>query len=267
MTSLATKVGHVVLPNPRVRWTVGLVVALSLKDFRTRFRRSFFGIAWLLVQPVMQALVLFFVAAHVFRVRGVDNYPLFILSGVMPWAFTSQGLSAATMSVVANAPLVKKVRVPPITFPMAAAGGSLLVFFAPLSLLVVVSVIAGGISWWVLLLPLVLLLHYALVVSVGTLTAGFYVYYRDIRNFVEAVMGLLLYATPVMYPLSLLPGWAEPIVRANPMTGILGTYRAMFTGRGIDFGALCVSVGFVAVVLPLGTYIFTRRSGEFADLV
>jgi ABC-type polysaccharide/polyol phosphate export permease len=246
---------------------VGLVIALSMKDFRTRFRRSFFGIAWLLVQPVIQALVLFFVAARVFRVGGVDNYPLFILSGVIPWAFTSQGLLAATMSVVANAPLVKKVRVPPVTFPMAAVGGSLLVYCAPLMLLVVASAAAGGITWWALLLPVVLLLHYAVVVSVGLLTAGFYVSYRDVRNFVEAVMGLLLYTTPVMYPLALLPGWAEPFVRANPMTGILGAYRSMFTGRGVDALSLGVSVGFVVLLMPIAVWLFTRRSGEFADLV
>ncbi|MCA1822696.1 MAG: ABC transporter permease [Mycobacteriales bacterium] len=267
VAAVARRLGRRAVPHARLRWTISLIWILSRKAFQIRFKRSFLGILWVIVQPAVQAAVLIFIVLKVFRAAPSHDYPLYVLSGMVPWAFTLHSLGGATASVVENASLVRKVRVPSVVYPASAVGGYFIAFLAPLSLLCLTSLLNGAFSTATMLLPLAVVLHVALLLGVGTLTAGYYVTYRDVRHMIEAGTSLLFYLTPIIYELRQLPGWAQNVVRANPLCGVMSIYRAALVGRPLDGAAVLVSCLFTGAVLVLLPTAFARRAGEFADLV
>jgi ABC-2 type transport system permease protein len=265
--SPVTRLLHRVVRAPHLRWTLGLIGLLALKNFRTRYKRSFLGVLWVVVQPTLQAVILSFVVVRVFHAQTVGDYTLYVLTGTVVWGFTQVGLNSATTSVLDNASLVKKVRVAPIVYPASSVGGQLLGFLAPLAVLLLLCAVHGTLSWTALLVPAAVALHVLFLLALGLLTASLYVTYRDVAPLVTAVLSLAFYATPILYDVHQLPSWAQDVVRANPMTGVLSLYRAVFLGRGVDTPALVLSLVVSALLLALSLSVFRRRAGEFADLV
>ena len=245
---------------------LGLVYVLSAKNFQTRYRRTALGIVWALLQPVIQAGVVAFVFLRVFQGFRVEHYPLFVLSGVMPWALTTRSLTAATSSVVDNASLVKKVAVSRLIYPLSAIGGTVVVYLASLLVIVLGAVLSGTLSAAIVLLPLAVVLQLAVVVGPSLWASAYYVAFRDIRFLVESGLAIAFYATPIIYPAARLGPTAGALLRLNPMTGVLSVYRASVLGTPIDGIAVAISAGFAAVTAALGLWAFHRRASEFADL-
>lgn len=247
--------------HTRLTWT------LSRKNFQVRYKRAVFGVMWAVLQPAFQALVLTLVFLKVFHAGAVDHFPLFVLSGLLPWTFFTQCLSAGTASVVENGSLVRKIALPLQVFPFAAIGGNAIAFAAALPILLVSGLVVGTIGWQLLLLPLALVLQLLAVAGLATLTSSLYPAFRDVRYLVESSVLVGLYLTPVLYPPERLPGLAQQILRFNPMTGVLALYRAAFLSREVDWLSVGASALVGVLLLAIGLAVFRRRSDEFADLV
>ena len=255
-------------PGPR-RQAWGLVWVLSRKNFQVRYKRASLGVAWAVVQPMFQTALLSFVFLVVFpgTSKRIDHYPIFVLSGMLPWAYFSQGLSAATTSVVDNAGLVRKVRVPSWVFPLSAVGGVAQAFLASIAVMLVASFAVGAASWQLLLLPVAVLLQTAFVTAFGLLTSAFQVALRDVKYFTDAFVMAFFYATPVLYSLDRIPSEYRPWFAANPMGGILTLYRSATLGLPVAWSGVAVAVGATAVLGLLAVWAQRTRSGDFADLV
>lgn len=252
----------------RVREFASLTWTLSRKNFQVRYKRAALGVVWAVVQPAFQAVVLSFVFIKVFKAgNGIEHFPLFVLTGLLPWTFFAQSLSIGTVSIVENGPLIKKVAVPLVIFPLSAIGGSAMAFAMALPVLVVGGLSVGGLGWHVLLLPAAVLLHLLSVVGLATLTSSLYPAFRDVRYLVESSLIVGLYLTPVLYPPDRLPDIARQILRFNPLTGVLNLYRASLLSRPVDLASIGASVLVSGVLLVAGLAVFRRRSDEFADLV
>lgn len=245
----------------------GLVWAMSRKNFQVRYKRAALGVLWAVLQPAFQAAVLSFVFLKILHIDAVPKYPLYVLSGILPWSFFASSVLAATTAVVDNAALVKKVALPLSVFPVAAAGGTAIAFSASLSVLVVVTAIFGSFGPAVLLLPVALLLELCIIVGVALITGSFHVAFRDVRYVVESAMVVGVYASPILYALERVPDNVRPFIRLNPLTGVLELTRAAVLGHPIDLAAVWAAVGVAAFLLALGAWLFRRRAGEFADLV
>lgn len=245
----------------------GLVWAMSRKNFQVRYKRAALGILWAILQPAFQAAVLSFVFLKILHIDAVPKYPLYVLSGILPWTFFASSVLAATTAVVDNASLVKKVALPLSVFPVSAAGGTAIAFSASLSVLVVVTAIFGSFGVQVLLLPVALALELCVIVGVALITGAFHVAFRDVRYAVESAMVLGIYASPILYALERVPGSWRWLIRLNPMTGILELTRNAVLHHPIDGAAVLSSAGVAVGLLALGSWLFRRRAGEFADLV
>lgn len=251
----------------RVAQVVGLLWVLSRKNFQVRYKRAVLGVGWAMAQPAIQAAVLAFVFLRVIRVEPTEDYALFVLSGVLPWAFFAQGLSLATASVVENGPLVKKVAIPKVLFPAAAVGGAAIAFTGSLFVLVVACVVSGNASVRIALLVPAVLFEAALVVALGVFASAFNVAYRDVRYIVESGIPIAFYATPIVYAAEQLDGWTRQVVSLNPMTGILSLYRAAIVGRPVGSSAVVVTAVVTAIVALAAAAAFRSKSPEFADLL
>jgi ABC-2 type transport system permease protein/lipopolysaccharide transport system permease protein len=250
------------------RSIVGLVYALSRKNFQVRYKRAMLGVAWAVLQPVVQAAVLAFVFTKLIHIDRVPNYPLFVLAGVLPWSYLTQSMSAATTSVVDNGPLVRKVALPLSVFPISAVGGTAIAYVASIGVLVVVAVLSGNVGFALLYLPLAIALETALIVGFGVFTSAFHVAFRDVRYLVDSFLLLAFYATPILYDQSALKQQTyRRILRANPMTGVMSLYRAAVLQRPVDWAAVAVTLVFVPVLAVVAATVFHRRADEFADLV
>ena len=253
--------------SARLRNAVGLIAALSRKNFQIRFKRASLGVLWAVIQPAFQAAFLSFVFLKVFRISRVEHYPLYVLSGILPWAFFSQSIIAATTSVVDNAALVRKVSVPRVIFPLAAIGGTAMAFSAALLVLLVATTATGLLSVRILLLPLAVLLEIVFLCGVALITSAFNVAFRDVKYLVESSLLVGLYATPILYDLDPVSSGFRNLIRMNPMTGVLTITRAAVLGRPIDGRAVVTAVVISVSLVAVGSLVFHRRADEFADLL
>jgi len=254
-----------VLADPRARRFVRLVWVLSEKNFQTRYRRTALGMAWVLLQPLLQAAVVTIVFERLFRGVAVEHYGLYVLAGVLPWGLTSRALLAGTTSVVDNTSLLKKVAVSRLIYPLSAIGGTAVVWLASLAILVVAAIVTGTLDRGIVLLPVAVVLQLLVVVGPALLAAALYVAIRDVRFLVESGLLVLFYATPVIYPAERLGSLAD-LLAWNPLTGVLSLYRAAVMDRPVDGTAVAVSVTFGVVMLAVSLAVFRRRAAEFADI-
>ena len=251
-----------------LRSALGLTWVMSVKNFQVRYKRAALGVLWAVVQPSFQAVFLSFVFLSVFHYgKGIHDYPLYVLSGMLPWAFFASGVIAATTVIVDNASLIKKVAVPRVIFPISAVGGVALAFVASLGVLVGAAFFLGEAGWNLLLLPVAVVLEVLIVIALGTLACSFHVAYRDVRYIVESSLLVGLYATPVLYELSKAPPRAQAFLRINPMSGVMTLYRTALLGRPLDLASVVIGAAVTAVLLALALASFARRSDEFPDLV
>ena len=250
------------------RMQLGLLWALSVKNFQVRYKRATLGVLWAVVQPSFQAAFLSVIFLRVFHYGDrVPHYPLFVLSGILPWSFFAQSVIAATTAVVDNAALVKKVALPLSVFPVSAAGGTSIAFSASLSVLVVATVFFGSFGANVVLLVPALAIELLVIIGVALIAGSFHVAFRDVRYLVESMMVVGVYASPILYDLAKVPDRYRPFVRLNPITGVLTLTRAAVLDRPIDMAAVWTACGVAALLVALGAWLFRRRAGEFADLV
>ena len=248
---------------------LGVLWVLSRKNFVIRYKNATLGVAWAVAQPAVQAGVLAVVFGVVFRrsLAAVEHYPLYVLSGVLPWSLLAQCLAVGAVSVTENASLVKKVALPKVVYPFSAVGGNVLAFLAALPVLVVGALLAGTASPSLLLLGPALALLLLLLSGPVLLTAGLHPAYRDVRFLAEAVLLVLFYATPVIWPASLADGRLGLVVDVNPVVGALDLFRAATLGGAPDGGAVLVTVVVGLLGLAVGLRSYRRRCDEFPDLL
>lgn len=249
-----------------VHWA-GLVRVLAVKNFRQRYLRSKLGVIWALIQPLLQATVLSFVFIVIFKVKSIPHYPLYVLSGIMSWQFFQQSCVTGTSSIVDNAGLVRKVAVPKVVFPISAVGGIALVFCLQLIVLLGAGIVMRTLTPMTpVLLLLALPLEAALALAVAVLCTSIHVSVRDIRFVVESGLLMAFYLTPVLYDVHRLPPTVRSVMEWNPMAGVLSLVRGAVLGRPVDWTGVGSAFLCAAVLGIVGTWLFRRRSPEFADL-
>ncbi|MET3975699.1 ABC transporter permease [Cellulosimicrobium sp. TH-20] len=251
------------------------------KELRVRYRGSVLGMAWSYVKPATQFAV-FFVAMGLFLRLGdqIEDYAVYLFSGIVVINFFGEGFGNATRSIVWNAPLVRKIYLPRELFPVASIYVSAVHFFPQLVVLLVGTVIAG----WrpnpaevaAGLLGLVIIATLAL--GLGLLAGAINVFYRDAENFVDLIVMVATWASPILYSWEMvrdtLPGWLFTVYQLNPITAAVELFHYAFwfpaTSRTAAMPPNLWMWGFVGlaisvVVVFLGQSVFRRLEGRFAQ--
>lgn len=243
---------------------------LTTRDIRVRYQQTFFGALWAVLQPVLLMAVFTVFLGRLADVPSADvPYALFAYSGLVPWTFFSQGLSAAAASLVDNERLVTKVYFPRILVP-AAAGISYVVDFAVGHVLMFAMVLYYDARFRAsqLLLPAFGVGVAIAIAAIGFGLAALNVRYRDVRYAIPFAVQVLLFVTPVVYPASLVPSTWQPLYAVNPMASLVDVYRWALLGTPTMSGvALLVSVGSAAVLTIAGLAYFQRVERSFADVI
>jgi lipopolysaccharide transport system permease protein len=246
-----------------------LLYFLTLRDIKVRYKQTLMGVAWVIIQPLTTVLIFTLVFNRFVRLdTGSLPYPLFALSGLLLWLFFANAVTNSTHSLVSNANLITKVYFPRMFIPAASVGAGLVDLGVAFLLLIVLSFYYGvALTWNILLLPLFVLMMALLALGVGLFSAAVTVKYRDLRHALPFIIQLWMFASPVIYPTSIVPERWKWLVMINPVAGIIEGFRASLTGRPFDWVHVSISAVITLAVLLCSVYIFRRFEDTFADVV
>jgi len=246
-----------------------LLYILTARDIKVRYKQTLLGAAWAIIQPLFTMIIfsLFFG-----KLAGVPSdgipYPLFAYAGLLPWTFFSNAITNSGNSLVGNSNLITKVYFPRMIIPIASVASGLLDFAVAFVLLVGLMFYYGvGLSVNILMLPVLVVLTSLLAIGVGMWMSALNVKYRDIRYALPFLVQLGLFATPIIYPASMVPEKWRIILFLNPMAGQIEAYRSAFFGKPFDWTSLAISAAFTIAIFFYAAYSFRRMERSFADIV
>lgn len=242
-----------------------LVKQLVTKDIKLKYRRSFLGYIWSILNPLMVMVVMYLVFSQMFRF-DVDNYPAYLITGQTLFTFMTEATSQAIYSITGNASLLKKIYVPKYIFTLSKLTSSLVnLLFSMGAMLIVFLITRVAFSPYMLLLPVVLLQLYIFSLGLGLFLAQAAVFFRDIQYIYSVLLTAWTYLTPIFYPLEQLPEQMQAAVRLlNPMYHYIMQFRVLVLQRQIpDAGSILYGSGLAFVFLLFGTWSFLKSQDRF----
>jgi lipopolysaccharide transport system permease protein len=246
-----------------------LLYFLTWRDVKVRYKQTFLGASWAILQPLLTMLIFTILFGRLAGIKSDVPYPLFTYSGLVIWTFFSNAITNSGNSLVGSAHLITKIYFPRIFVPAGAIAAGLV----DLALAFVIQI---GLMWyyhvrpsWTMLMivPLVILIT-LLALAVGMWLSALNVKYRDIRYAIPFLLQLWMFASPIIYPLNLIPQRWRWAVMLNPVTGIIDNFRvAVFANRPFEWKSLAASTIITAVLLIYSAFSFARMERHFADIV
>ena len=246
-----------------------LLYFLTWREVSLRYKQTVLGFLWAVLQPLMTMVVFTVFLGRLAKVPS-DGVPYSVFSylGLLPWMYFANAVTRSGSSLVAQANLLSKVYFPRVLIPLSATLSALVDFAIALGILFVLMLwnrLVPAPST-LLLIPLTVLTAVA-ATGVGMWLAALNVQYRDIQHAMPFLLQIWMYATPVVYPASLVPEKWRPFFALNPLTGIIEAYRAAALGRSLDWTSLGISTAVVVGFALIGAWRFRRVERLFADIV
>ena len=259
-----------------------LVFTLAWKNIAMRYKQAYLGIAWAVIKPVTLMLIFTLVKSFVGIDSGSVPYPILTFAALLPWIFFQESASEGVNSVVGNSALIKKIYFPRELFPITSVATKLIElginFLILAALMAWYGMVPTAYALWV---PVII--FYTVLVSLTIAFAGsaINVYYRDIGQALPVLLNLMMYASPVIYPLQLVKDkllvqqaageWSNALYTLytlNPLAGIIDAFQSVvLRGAPPDLSALWPGALLVAVLLPLSYAFFKRAESHFADVI
>jgi lipopolysaccharide transport system permease protein len=280
-----------------------LVVFLTLRDLKVRYKQTVLGVLWAIIQPFVTMIVFSFVFGRIARLPsdGVP-YPLFSYVGLLPWNFFSDGLTKGASSLTVNSSMIRKIYFPRLVLPITGILSGLVDFLLAASMLAVLYLyyalqttpvpaavqaglyrftnaefstaafqhasvpfqVTGNVIW----LPLLMLLAFCVALAMSLWLSAMNVRFRDVGYGLAFVIRILMYLTPVAYPISRLDGALRTLAALNPMTGVVEGFRWALLGVDSAPGPyILISAVMTLILLVGGLYYFRQTESQFADLL
>ena len=247
-----------------------LLYFLVWRDVKVRYKQTFIGAAWAIFQPAMTMVIFTVVFGNLARVPSDGlPYPVFAYTALVPWTYFSQALSRCGTGLVSNANLITKVYFPRLIIPIADVITPAVDFlFAFILLLGMIAWFGIAPTYGLLAIPLFLFMAMVTALAVGLWLSPLNVRYRDVGHTIPFVIQFWMFASPVVYPVSLVPEPWRLIYSLNPMVGVIEGFRWGLLGKeNPDFLSIVVSVATVLVLLAGGLVFFKRMERTFADVI
>jgi len=242
-----------------------LLILLVQRDIKLKYRRSFLGYIWSVLNPLLSMLVMVVVFSHMFS-RGIENFPVYLICGNILFSFMRESSTQSLTSIIGNAALLKKIYVPKYIFTLSRVTSSLVNLVFSLGALVIVMLVTGArFSWYCLLIVIPILELYVFCVGLGLFLAQANVFFRDVGNIWSVVTLAWMYATPIFYSLdSLSPVLRYWVPKLNPMYIYITQMRDFVMNGCMTWDALIWRGALIAVVmLGIGLWTFTKTKDKF----
>jgi lipopolysaccharide transport system permease protein len=257
------------LPTAREReYLRDLVVVLTQKEIKLRYKSSWLGYVWSVANPLAFA-TLYFVAFRIFMRVDIPQYPLFLIAGLFPWQWVANSVSAAPGVFLGNASLLKKVRFPRNVLVAVSVLNDGIHFLCAIPVLVIFLFLYGSrpsLSW-LIGIPLLALGQFMLVYGLDLAIASLNLFFRDLERLTTLVVTFLFFLTPIVYSESMIPMRYRPLVYLNPAAPIVLNWRELFLSGGLNWAFIALAYVYALVAFAVGTAIYIKLSRKFAEVV
>ena len=242
---------------------------LVVRDIKVRYKQTMLGGLWAILQPFMNMVVFTIFFGHLAKIPS-DHlpYPIFVYTALLPWQFFSGGIGSSGNSLVANSHLISKVYFPRMIIPAASLGAGCLDFLIAFILLIVMMIYYGispGIG--ILLFPILMTLVAVAALGVGMILAALNVAYRDFRYVIPFLIQFWLFATPVIYPVSIVPEQWRWLINLNPMAGLITGIRSSLLDLPLSWPDIWISGSISMGLFVIGIFYFKKMERRFADII
>ncbi|MEI9939945.1 MAG: ABC transporter permease [Pseudomonadota bacterium] len=242
---------------------------LASRDIKVRYKQTVLGAGWAVIQPLFSTLVfwLFFGKLAKMPSDGIP-YPVYTYAAMTLWTFLVNAVNNGGNSLVGNANLITKVYFPRVIMPAAAVGAGLVDFAIAFAIQLGLNVYYGiAFTLAILMVPVIVLLTTVLAAAVGLWMSALNVKYRDVRFALPFFVQLWMFATPVIYPASIVPERYRWLLSLNPMTGLVDGFRSALFNRPFDWAAIGISTAITFALLIYATFSFRKMEMRFADVI
>lgn len=252
-------------PRNGLNQNMFVLKSLVTRDFKLKYRRSFLGVLWSLLNPLLMMVVMAAVFSYMFRFN-IENFPLYLILGSIMFDFMRRGTSDAMESIIQNQALIKKIRIEKMIFPVEKAAFELLNFAISLVAAVIVMVyfqVAPSIhALWGL--PFLLVCVTAFTAGMGLLISALSVFFRDVIHLWGVILTAWNYATPIFYPYEMLADWMQAVMQFNPMFHYVTFFRDIMMWNTNPGGTEClVCLGMAAITFLVGFIVFRKTENKF----
>ena len=236
-----------------------IVLALVWREVRARYRGSFLGFLWTLLNPLMFMGIYSLVFTVYLRIE-MAAYPVFLFTGLLPWTWFSSALVSGASSVIEGSSLVKRVAFPPLILPTVVVTANLVNFLLGLPLLVLFMIgFRVHLTWAILTLPVAMAIQYVFTLALAVILAMFTTRYRDLQHLLGNFITLWFFVTPILYPHPMVPASFHSLLLVNPMTSIIALYQnALYYGRFPQVSVLLFGAGLSVVLFALALWVYAR---------
>lgn len=241
-----------------------LLTELVARDVKNKYRKSVLGVLWTVLNPLCMMAIMSVVFSNLFKF-DIENYGVYILSGQVIFNFYSEATTTSMSAMMDNSSLMKKVYIPKYLFVMSRILSSIInVLASHCALMIVMMIMRVELSWTVVLFPIPMILLVIFCFGLGLLLSTVAVKFRDIMHLYSVFVTALMYLTPVIYSMSLLPDWLKNVVRLNPIANYLAIYRdIMLNCKLPEAGQIGLAVAESTAMLLIGIWVFHRKQDTF----
>ena len=244
-----------------------MIYSLVKRELRGRYQRSVLGILWTMINPLIQIIIYTVIFTFIFP-STIDEYYIYLMTGLIPWTFFNESLNEGASSIVTNGDLIRKIYFPRETLVISKVFAKFVNYM--LAMIVVLAVLAfsrRGISFeHLLLLPAVMIIEFLFALGLVLLFSAITVYFRDMEYIVGVILMAWVWATPIMYDANGINPTLKALINLNPMTGIINAYRKILYYHQFPvLNQLAGSIIISLIMIVIGEYAFIRLEQNFAE--
>lgn len=241
-----------------------LLTILIKRDIKKKYKGSFLGILWSLLNPLLQMVVLTIIFSTLFK-GNIENYPLYMITGRLVFQFFSLGTNAAMMSIIVSAALLKKVYIPKYIMTISKVLSNFIIFSISLLDLLLVMIITGAdFTVYLIYAPIYLLLLLIFTSGVGLILATIAIFFRDIEHLYSVFTMMLMYFSAIFYPAEIIPQKYQSLLQLNPLYHYISGFRQIvYVGVPPEFSNLLICLMIAIVSFIIGLIVFERNQDKF----
>jgi len=245
-----------------------LLRVLVGKELLVRYKGSFLGYLWSVLHPLAFTAIFYVVFRHIVRLQ-VEHYALVLVTALFPWQWLQNSVNASPAWFLDNAPLIKKVRFPRWTLVLAGAFTDLTHFLFAVPVIIAFLLFEGFTPHvqWILWLPVLMLVQLLVAFGISLVIASLNLFLRDLERMTSLVMLVWFYATPILYPIDMVPAAYRPLIAGNPAGALILCWRGLFLEGHVPLGPLAAAAAGGVALTGLGAYVYRSLQWRFAEVV
>ena len=254
--------------NKKTRQQIDLLRLLIKKEVTLKYKRTYLGFFWSLLNPLLTALVMF-IAFRIFMRFQMEDYTLFLLAALFPWTWFAASVTMSTSTLTGNISLIKKVLFPKHFLVIATIVAQFINFLFTIPILLVVVLYYHRIPSlnWLVGIPLLILVQFIVTYGIALILSMVNAFFRDMEYIVNVLMSMLFWITPILYPLDKVPEKYRKFLALNPITYLIQSWRDLFFFNRIDWQNISISIITAIVILGIGTIVFLRLDRRLDEVL